>query len=287
MNRYVFATRNIADKLVKVIGSWETFKFYWQTYVLSSFEAVEPDVYFVSYPKCGRTWLRVMLQKYLELIGTSLQCFNDKSLLAISGGQTIKFEHDQGNWVPAPLSTGQLSFNTSKYANKKVGFLVRDPRDVLVSSWYHLKYRERIYKKGLSAFMRDDLVGIFKVVAFMNMWIENSHIPDSFFLMSYEEMHSDPLFSFREVLEFVGIQVESDALQRAVEESSFEKMKRMESKGTLKEPWMKPGSKDSNNSMKIRKGKVGDFREELSAEDIEFLNGVIQNNLSPKLPYHQ
>jgi hypothetical protein len=228
-----------------------------------------------------------MLQEYLELIGVSLQRFNDKSLLGSSGNLVIKFEHDQGNWVPAPLSAGQLSFNTPKYANKKVVFLVRDPRDILVSSWYHLRYRERICRKGLSAFIRDKLVGIHKVVAFMNMWIENSHVPDSFFLTTYEEMHSDPISIFRETLEFIGIQIEPEALQRAVEKSSFEKMKRMESKGTLKEPWMQPGSKDLEHSMKIRKGKVGGFREELSDEDIEFLDRVIQKELSSKLPYRQ
>ena len=287
MNRYVFAARNIADKLAKTTSSWETLKFYSQTYILSRFQTVEPDIYIVSYPKCGRTWLRVMLQEYLELVGASLQCFNDKSFLGSSGNLVIKFEHDQGNWVPAPLSTEQLSFNTSKYANKKVVFLVRDPRDVLVSSWYHLRYRERIYRKGLSAFIRDNLVGIHKVVAFMNMWIENSHVPDSFFLTTYEEMHSDPLSIFRGMLEFVGIQIEPEALQRAVEKSSFQKMKRMESKGTLKEPWMRPGSKDLENSMKIRRGKVGGFHEELSEGDIEFLDSVIREELSSKLPYRE
>lgn len=287
MNQYVFATRNIFDKLIKVIGSWETLKFYWQTYILSRFDAVEPDFCIVSYPKCGRTWLRVMLQKYLELVGPSLQHFNDKSLLSISGNKIAKFEHDQSNWVPAPLRIEQLSFNTYKYSHKKVVFLVRDPRDVLVSSWYHLRYRERIYKEDLSAFIRDDLVGIHKVVAFMNMWVENSHVPDEFFLLTYEQMHSEPIASFRKSLEFMGINVELEALQTAVEESSFDKMKRMESKGILKEPWMKPGSKNLRNSMKIRKGKVGSFHEELSEEDIRFLNDVIRNKLCSKLPYHQ
>ena len=287
MNRYVFAARNIADKLVKAFGSWETSEFYLQTYILSRFEAVEPDVYIVSYPKCGRTWLRVMLQEYLQLIGTSLQPFNDKSLLGSSENLVIKFEHDQGNWVPAPLGIEQLSFNASKYSKKRVVFLLRDPRDVLVSSWYHLRYRERIYPKDLSAFIRDELVGIHKVVAFMNMWIENSHVPDGFFLMTYEALHSDPLSSSRELLEFIGVPVELEFLQKALEESSFEKMKRMESRGTLKEPWMQPGAKELERSMKIRKGKVGGFHDELSDQDIEFLDRVIHEELSSKLPYRQ
>jgi hypothetical protein len=286
MNQYVFAVRNVCDKLIKVIGDWDTLKFYWQTYVLSRFDNVEPDVYIVSYPKCGRTWLRVMLEKYLERRGGPLQHFSDRSLLDVSGEKTIKFEHDQGNWVPAPMRIDQLRFDATKYADRKVVFLVRDPRDVLISSWYHLKYRERIYPKGLSEFIRDDLVGIHKVVAFMNMWVEHSHVPADFCLMTYEQLHRETPAGFRQVLEFMGFEVESDALRYAIEASSFKEMKRMELEGSLKEPWMKPGAKDLGSSLKVRRGKIGSFKEELSEEDIEYLNDVICNKLSSRLSFY-
>jgi hypothetical protein len=287
MNQMTFAARNVLDKLGKVIGSWETLEFYWQTYILSRLNRVEPDVYVVSYPKCGRTWLRIMLQKYLELQGHSLHFFHDKSLVSISGEQIVKFEHDQGHWIPAPLRKEQLSFHTGKYQDKKVLFMVRDPRDVLVSSWYHLTYRERIFKQDLSAFIRDDLVGIDKLIAFTNMWIENKHVPQSFFLLSYEQMHSDTAASFRQVLEFMGFGADMEAVNQAVEASSFENMKRMESDGDLKEPWMKPGARSLGKSMKVRQGKVGSFRKELSEEDIAFLNAAIRRGLSQELSqYH-
>lgn len=285
MDQYLFAVRNIGDKLTKIAGDLAILKFYWQTYVCSKFDSVEPDVYIVSYPKCGRTWLRVMLGNYLELIAFSSLRFRDRFFVGIPGGRTIKFEHDQGNWVPAPPRIDQLYFDRVKYHQKKVVFLVRNPRDVLVSSWYHLKYREHIYRRGLSAFIRDDLVGIHKVIAFMNIWLENSHVPDGFHLLTYEQLHSDPIFSFRKLLKFMDIPVVPEFLQAAVKESSFEKMKCMEMNGSLKEPWMKPGSKDTDHSVKIRKGKVGEFRLELSIEDIEFLNDVIRSELSSKLSY--
>jgi hypothetical protein len=287
MNQAVFATRNIADKVGKVIGNWATFKFYWQSYVLSRFDTVEPDVYIVSYPKCGRTWLRVILQRYVELRGEGMQCFNDKSLVDISGEQIVRFEHDQGNWVPSPLRVDQLAYRTAKYQDKKVLFMVRDPRDVLVSSWYHLKFRENIYLRDLSSFIRDDLVGIHKIIAFTNMWIENCQVPSSFFLLSYEQMHIDPVGALRQVLEFIGTSVEPEALQTAIEASSFDNMKRMELKGSLKEPWMKPGTKGLLKSLKVRRGRVGGFREELSAEDIAFLDAAIRSELSAELSrYH-
>jgi len=285
VNQAVFAARNVYDKLRKAAGDWEVARFYWRTYVLSRIEKVEPDVYVVSYPKCGRTWLRVMLEQYLRNArrGVELQTYNDRALLGIPGEGIVKFEHDKGNWVPAPLRVDQLRFNAARYEGKKVVFLVRDPRDVLVSSWYHLKYRERIYLGDLSEFIRDPLVGVHKVVAFTNMWLEHRDAPGGFCLMTYEQLHDDPAASFQQLLEFMGIEVEPDALRHAEEASSFRKMKKMELEGSLKEPWMRPGREHLDQSLKVRSGKIGSFQEELSAEDIAYLDEVIRSELSPEL----
>jgi hypothetical protein len=282
MNRLIFSIKNISDKSLKMIHNPDLLKFYVQTYILSKFESVEPDTYVVSYPKCGRTWLRVLTHKYLERCGLQAHEFRDKSLMKIPGNHILKFEHDKSSWVPAPCSMKNLNFDTKKYTGKKIVFLVRDPRDVLVSSWYHLKFRENVYTGSLSEFIRDDLVGIRKLVAFMNMWIENSHIPDSFTVITYEDLHRDSVVYFSDFLKFLDININHEALGTAIEESTFRKMKEMELHNKLNEPWMKPGSKQSANSMKIRKGSVGGYKNELSPEDIQYVNSVIRDGLSPK-----
>lgn len=286
MNQLEFALRNISDKLLKILRSPRFAEFYVQHYILGNLERMDPGIYIISYPKSGRTWLMSLLRNYFELYGLDSNLFNDKSCFKLPNKKVVKFDHGRGGWVPAPVKIQRLCFNTEKYVGKKITFLARDPRDILVSSWHHLRFREKIYQGSLSEFIRDDLVGIRKVIAFMNIWLENSHVPDGFHLLTYEQLHSDPIFSFRRLLDFMGVPVISGVLESAVKESSFEKMKRMEMNSSLQEPWMNPGSKDTNHSMKIRKGKVGGFSEELSAEDIEFLNDVIQSELSSKLPYH-
>ncbi len=286
MNQQLFALRNIADKAVKIVQSPATFRFYWQTYVLSKLDKAQVDHYFVSYPKCGRTWLRFMLQRYLALIEAPPSLFRDKSLLRLPDNRILKFEHDQGTWIPAPPKIEQLAFNATKYSGAKIIFMVRDPRDVLVSSWYHLKYRENIYPGSLSEFIRDDLVGINKIVAFMNLWLDHRHFPQKFLLLSYEQMHADPLTHFRHLLDFIEVSMQEEALQKAVTQSAFDKMKRAE--GTEeREPWLKPGAKGVDKAMKVRKGKVGGFREELSTADVEFVNDVIRTQLSPQLASYQ
>lgn len=286
MNQLEFALRNISDKLLKILRSPRFAGFYVQHYILGNLERMDPGIYIISYPKSGRTWLMSLLRNYFELYGLDSNLFNDKSCFKLPNKKVVKFDHGRGGWVPAPVKIQRLCFNTEKYVGKKITFLARDPRDILVSSWHHLRFREKIYQGSLSEFIRDDLVGIRKVIAFMNIWLENSHVPDGFHLLTYEQLHSDPIFSFRRLLDFMGVPVISGVLESAVKESSFEKMKRMELKGSFKEPWMKPGSKNTNHSVKIRKGKVGGFRQELSIEDIEFLNDVIRRELSTKLSFY-
>lgn len=286
MNQYLFAVRNISDKIIKIVNNRSMFRFYLETYAISRLDQIKPDIYIVSYPKCGRTWLRVMLQKYLEQQSYTPPKINDKSIIRVPDGRFVKFEHDHGSWVPAPPKLDKLSFNHAKYHDKKVIFFIRDPRDVLVSSWYHLKYRENIYKKKISDFINDDLVGMPKIIAFMNMWIENKQYLREFFLKSYEELHNDPFSCFRDLLQFMALPIKPEYMEIAIQESSFNKMKQMETNGFLREPWMKPGAKNSKDSMKIRKGSIGNYREELSKGDIELINSIIHKDLSPKLPYH-
>jgi hypothetical protein len=285
MDRLLFASRNVFDKLKKTVGSWETTRFYLRTYLLSRLEAVEPDVYVVSYPKCGRTWLRLLLQRCFELAGSPTQPHHDGSIVDVPGKVIVKFEHDQGNWVPAPRPLAELRYNAAKYSGKRLVFLVRDPRDVLVSSWYHLRYRERIYREPLGNFVHDDLVGIEKVVRFMNMFIEHQDEPAAFLLMTYEQMRADPLTETRRLLQFICHSLDDAVIAQAVEACSFHNMKKMEADGSLREPWMKPGAKGQEKSMKIRKGKIGGYRDELSAGDVDFLDRVIRSRLTPALPY--
>ncbi len=279
-----FAARNVLDKLRKLATTRGTAKFYLETYLLSRINRVEPDVYVVSYPKCGRTWVRTMLKTCAELLEQPEQVFHDKELVQVSG-RIVKFEHDQGTWVPAPPRLDKLSFRRHTYAGKKVVLLVRDPRDVLVSSWYHLRYRENIFRADLSTFIRDPLVGIEKVVAFMNMFVDNAGVPSDFLLMTYEDLHQQPRDCFSSLLRLIDIGISDGVLDQAIEASSFGRMKQMETRGSMREPWMRPGAKDLDKALKVRRGKVGSYRQELSEDDVAYLDGVIHARLHPTLPY--
>jgi hypothetical protein len=225
------------------------------------------------------------LQSYSELSGTHPRSFNDRGLIQVTDDVLIRFMHDQGSWVPAPPRLDRLVFDHATFKGKRVVFLVRDPRDVLVSSWYHLHYRENIFTGDLSTFIRDPLVGVRKVIEFMNLWLTHKDACADFLLLRYEDLHSEPASSFERLLRFFGLDPDPGLIEDAVAANQFDRMRKTELTGSLREPWMQPGSADLVRSLKVRKGKVGGFRDELSAPDIEFLDREIAASLTSQLPY--
>jgi hypothetical protein len=287
MHHLQFAARNVKDKLVKCVRQPAFLPFYLNTYLVKPFKEKEPDISFMSYPKCGRTWVMFLLDVYFRENGGS-KYRRDSNWFELPTGETLKFEHGQGNWVPAPPRLEDMSFRNDRYENKKVLFLVRDPRDVLVSSWYHLTYREPIYRHSISDFVREDLVGARKVVEFMNMWVQHRSVPKAFVLLTYEDLKSDPDAALRTILEFIGVYDYTDEqIARAVEASSFQNMKKAEQSRDSDSPWMNPGRRPVDKAMKVRKGKIGGFRDEMTLADIEYVDRIVEKHLTDELAQYK
>lgn len=284
MNQLIFASRNIFDKAVKIANDPTLLSFYLREYVWKRFECLQPNCFIVSYPKCGRTWLRIMLLEYINSMGHKQFHSYDNSIIFAPKSKIIKFDHDQGSWVPAPIKSKDIIFKQSKYAQKKVVFLIRDPRDILISSWYHLRYRENIFHRDLSFFIRSELVGIHKIIAFMNSWVENAHLLDEILILSYETLRTDTPLFFSRILDFFDIPKEEKLVLQTIQFSSFDKMKKRELHNKRVAPWLRCGTGGEGNmekSSKIRKGKIGGYRDELTVSDINYLNDAMQKELSP------
>ena len=82
--------------------------------VLAPVPAAEAVV--LSYPKSGRTWLRAMLDEL---------------------GIGVDYDHADANTLYHPTEPFEIGrVDAGRYGDKRVVFLQRDPRDVLVSSYF-------------------------------------------------------------------------------------------------------------------------------------------------------
>ncbi len=247
----------------------------------------QTDCFIISYPKCGRTWLRLLLgraltQHFTPDGGEVMEI--QKLTRQIGGIPVTEFSHDDyAHWKPAEAVVTDKGI----YRDKKVVFLARDPRDALVS--YFFQYTKRGSKDmandggfdgDISAFIRHRIGGIDSLIGFYNAWAAARDVPKDFLLISYEALQEDTFASLRKLCDFIGLEaIRDEVLTEAVAYCAFERMQQMEQKDTLGSHRLQAEDNQDPETYKVRKGKVGGYVDYLSAEDIAFVDRVIAERL--------
>lgn len=252
------------------------------------FSHLNTDVFLISFPKCGRTWLRLMIGKALaDIYGTGQQELLNLKRMARTKPEipSIEVVHEDHPDYKAP---SELAPRKTEFADKRVIFLVRDPRDVVVSLYYQKKHREKNSGEipDISEFIRREKGSAESIIQYYNIWMANKKIPRDFLLIRYEDMIEDPVRELGRVMDLLKLRdVTEDILRKAAEFASFDNMRSMEKTNAMNSGELKPREPDREQSYKTRKGKVGGFRNELSTDDISFLDELVTQRLDPSLGY--
>jgi hypothetical protein len=243
--------------------------------------------FIVSYPKSGRTWLRLMLGKSLcDHYGLPEQDMLDlKTLSRAAGLEPAQFSHD-GSAATLAIPASQLPRDKRAYRGKKVVLLSREPEDVLVSFYFQASRRLKPalrFDGDLSAFIRDDRYGIRKLLTFHNIWYENRTVPKGFLWVRYRDMHEDSAAVLRRVLAFLGAdQVPDHIIAGAVAFGEFKNMQRLEASGRFSQAGaMRPRDLRDADSFKVRRGIVGGHRDYLSDADLAFIADAVRELGNP------
>src|SRR3972149_372414 len=218
----------------------------WLKIYLVRFEILRrpTDVYIISYPKSGRTWLRVLLGKAicLEYGLPDALMLDTHRLTTTAGLLRTHFVHDYSE-ILSGLHYCRLPADKREYAKKKVIFIVRDIKDTLVSSYFQATKRTHKFKGPIAEFVRNETFGVKKIVTFYNIWHNNRHVPKEFLLVRYEDMHRNPAEALVKTLRFVGAgDVDERLVQDAIAFASFNNMRQMEAQGYFQDARMRPGN---------------------------------------------
>jgi len=246
----------------------------------------------VSFPKSGRTWLRVLLgaaeavRTGAALRRTSADWLRrDAPELA---GKPVLFTHALAELPGEPLAHVDLVLRY--VAERTRVFLVRDPRDTVVS-YYFQQIKRRRNDHGdvpaqLADFVRHPFYGVDRINGVLNaMQAAFERGPGAGLLVSYEALHADTPGTLAHVLRFLGAPpLEPAALGAAVDFGRFENMRAMESSGSLSGR-LRPTDRKDAESYKTRKGTVGGFTSYLVDDDVEWMEERIRKTLVPAIGY--
>ena len=255
------------------------------------------DGVIVSFGKSGRTWLRVMLSRFYQVkygIGERHLIGFDNLHKKNRAIPKLFFTHD--NYLKD--YTGNRDSKTDFY-DKKVVLLVRNPLDVAVSQFFQWKYRMRPGKKALNQypehgsdieiydFLMDPDAGLTKIIDYLNLWAREAGKIKDLLIVRYEDMRSNTGDVLEKIVTFLGTPGEQDQIQEAVRFASVENMRNMETKRTfwLSGSRMVAKDKSNPNSYKVRKAKVGGYRDYFDDKQIQLLNQLVADRLDSIFGY--
>jgi len=243
------------------------------------------EVVVLSAPKSGRTWIRTFLCAYLcKRYGLEFTLqpgrYNHSKFPRVIFSHD-RFEHStKGNrW---DRLRGKYLVPRRELRKAKIVLLVRDPRDCFVSLYLQMTRRDpsadvALKQKSVSELLRDERFGIHGIVRAMNDWLDEFSDRKDFTVVRYEALRASPAEHFRDLLAVIGETTpDMSIFQEALEFSRFENMQKLEAAGVFDSKILHPGDVRDPESFKVRRGKVGGYREYLSAEDQEYAAGALR-----------
>jgi hypothetical protein len=245
----------------------------------------ECDVFVFSFPKSGRTWLTVMVGKALcrhygyPVDDLLLHTFDLTKKIKAERDPSIRitgFGHDRSR-TQRQLSYRKMFVSKLEFAEKDVVLLVRDPRDVVVSYYFEMSRREQAFVGSLSDFVRDERMGIRKIIAFHKNWYDRRDEPRSLRLLSYEDMRARPEHALQATLDAMGVpDITRDTVEEAVRYARFDNMRELERSEAFQSGTMQAADTKDPESFKVRRGQIGGYRDYLTDEDVAYVEECMQ-----------
>ena len=239
------------------------------------------DAIVISIPNSGRTWIRTFLAAYFCArygydFSLDPEQYNDTRIPRVIYTHDL-YEHrtKTRRWERV---RSKFLVPASELKRAKVILLARDPRDAFVSHYHELTRRTaetagELKHKSVGEILRDPIHGIDLMVRTMNDWM---HEFGERTLLRYEDLQTSPNEQFGRVLRVLDENpIEEAHFAHALQFSQFGNMKKMEASKQYDAKLLQPGDVSDPDSYKVRRGKVGGFRDYLQSDDLEYAHTAV------------
>ena len=269
-------------------------------------------IWLASYPKSGNTWLRMFLKSYFlkpnekfSLEGSILDSFKargfpDQEILDHLKVDYNKFEEIAKNWEAmqdyinlnkrtnfikthsAMCKVGPYQF-TSRRNTKGGIYMVRDPRDVVISLSHHmgLDHEQTFHHMSSSYNFEYPLSGDIRYKkSLMGSWSDHykswkDYKSCKILIIKYEDMVLDKINTFTRVINYLseidGIEFKNDKLAKALKQTQFTELQKLEKT----EGFLEKGK----GEFFFRKGKVGTWKDEISSNLTDKIEKLFKNEM--------
>lgn len=258
----------------------------------------------IGHPKSGNTWLKVMISRLYQLrydlpesklINTDefARKIPEIPRLAATNG-VYSYESEVGKLLALDAADNPLR-------HKPVLFLARNPIDIAVS-WYHqfTKRQSRAKQELINHsiahpidrrtvqmwdFVRHSDIGLPFLIEYQNSWARNIAALPQGMLVKYEELRAEPVTTLHRIVQHMGADFSEQEVREAVEWGSFDNLQKLETSGTFSQGGMKLVNRNDPSTYKVRRGKVGGYRDDFEPAQVAELEALVRDNILPELGY--
>jgi len=227
----------------------------------------DDDIFLTSYPRSGNTWTRF-------LVGNVVYPDTPATFLNIE--RLVPDMYKTADWVlrrrPRPRVLKSHESFDARY--RRVIYIVRDPRDVAISN-YHWEMKLRSVPEGcpIEQFVPHWMAGNFwrrigSWADHVNSWLATRRGQEGFVMMRYEDLQANPQRELTRVAEFIGLKADPRRIDRAIELSSADNMRKMEE--TQGKKWVATFHTRSDKPF-VRKASSGGWRTVLPPKTVAYM----------------
>jgi hypothetical protein len=210
------------------------------------------DVFVVGYPKSGNTWMQYLIAG--AFCGVDLEIAPDALVQDLT--PDVHFKKFYKPYYPLTFFKAHF---LPRPDYRKVVYLLRDGRDVLVSYWHYLRGLCKQEIDFAEMVKTGDKFFPCKWHEHVDRWLANPHRAE-IITVRYEDLKNDTAYELARIAEFAGLKRERAVLEAAARSASFDAMKRREASF----PWENP--QIPKNGQFVRRGQVGSNRDEMPAD---------------------
>jgi hypothetical protein len=260
------------------------------------------SVLMIRHPKTGGTWLRAMLTHlYAQHYGIShRRVFKSDELWrqnralprwAITNG-TASWEKVVGELFAA---------DSALLEGKKILFVARHPGDIVVSWYIQYTKRTKTFKRELleweagqaidrenmsrEAFIRHPDFGLPWLIRYHNFWARQLEGREDALIVRYEDLREQPASTLRHICDFLEEPFTDEEILSSVEFCAFDNMRKLEQQNFFQNSSLKLRDPNDPEARKVRRARVGGYRDDLSDDLLNWVNSQVADQLDPIFAY--
>ena len=264
--------------------------------------AARSDLLIIAHPKSGNTWLKAMLSRLYQVrFGFPEELLNKSDEYARRNPAVPRLAATNGYYSYEGAVGEELKRPDSALRDKAIVFLPRHPLDIAVSWFFQFTKRQSAHKQELInafiehpvdkytvsmwEFVRNSDIGVEFLIDYLNGWRLALAGLERAITVRYEDLRTNPELELARINALLGEDFSDQEIADAVAWASVDNLRKMEREGKFRQGGMTLRNPDDPNSFKVRRAKIGGYRDYFNSDELEELDALVQAGLDPALGY--